>query len=233
MAPVWTAKGLQIGEGAIDWVHFFRVIGDYHGTMIPEIWRGHQRQGEGFLIAIQRLSRGLFHRPEADQRKRLERLPQTRLNNSLATQADAPRSAELAEPAGASLRLADQVRHARSRRAAAQQPVVFFNASTRITGLSQNAAFSLLTSWGLRLAGVPVVHFVCQRGHEPLRAGHEPRRTTTPRRPARPACAQSERLYAGAEVHWFAYQPDPAPGSSAWSGLSVEELSSFRIPDAT
>ena len=49
-------EGLQIGEGTIDWVHFFRVIGDYHGTMIPEIWRGHQRQGEGFLIAIQRLS---------------------------------------------------------------------------------------------------------------------------------------------------------------------------------
>jgi N-acetylneuraminate synthase len=49
-------EGLQIGEGAIDWVHFFRVLGDYQGTMIPEIWRGHQRQGEGFLIAIQRLS---------------------------------------------------------------------------------------------------------------------------------------------------------------------------------
>jgi N-acetylneuraminate synthase len=49
-------EGLQIGEGAIDWVHFFRVLGDYHGTMIPEIWRGHQREGEGFLIAIQRLS---------------------------------------------------------------------------------------------------------------------------------------------------------------------------------
>ncbi len=49
-------EGLQIGEGAIDWVRFFRVLGDYRGTMIPEIWRGHQRQGEGFLIAIQRLS---------------------------------------------------------------------------------------------------------------------------------------------------------------------------------
>ncbi len=49
-------EGLQIGEGAIDWVHFFKVVGDYRGTMIPEIWRGHQRQGEGFLIAIQRLS---------------------------------------------------------------------------------------------------------------------------------------------------------------------------------
>lgn len=50
-------EGLQIGEGTIDWVHFFEVIGDYHGTMIPEIWRGHQRHGEGFLIAIQRLSK--------------------------------------------------------------------------------------------------------------------------------------------------------------------------------
>lgn len=49
-------EGLQIGEGAIDWVHFFCVLGDYQGTMIPEIWRGHQRGGEGFLIAIQRLS---------------------------------------------------------------------------------------------------------------------------------------------------------------------------------
>lgn len=53
-------EGLQIGEGSIDWVHFFRVIGEYHGTMISEIWRGHQRQGEGFLIAIQRLSDAYF-----------------------------------------------------------------------------------------------------------------------------------------------------------------------------
>jgi N-acetylneuraminate synthase len=54
-------EGLQIGEGTIDWVHFFQAIGagrpeGYLGTMIPEIWRGHQRGGEGFLIAIQRLS---------------------------------------------------------------------------------------------------------------------------------------------------------------------------------
>jgi sialic acid synthase SpsE/sugar phosphate isomerase/epimerase len=57
-------EGLQIEEGTIDWVHFFRVIGDYHGTMIPEIWRGHQRQGEGFLIAIQRLSKAYFEAQE-------------------------------------------------------------------------------------------------------------------------------------------------------------------------
>lgn len=58
-------EGLQIGEGAIDWVHFFRVIGagrsdGYRGTMIPEIWRGHQRGGEGFVIAINRLSDAYF-----------------------------------------------------------------------------------------------------------------------------------------------------------------------------
>jgi len=49
-------EGLQIGEGNIDWVHFFRLTKDYHGTMIPEIWRGHQHAGQGFLLAIQRLS---------------------------------------------------------------------------------------------------------------------------------------------------------------------------------
>jgi N-acetylneuraminate synthase len=49
-------EGLQINEGTIDWVHLFRIIKDYHGTMIPEIWRGHQRGGEGFIIALNRLS---------------------------------------------------------------------------------------------------------------------------------------------------------------------------------
>jgi sialic acid synthase SpsE/sugar phosphate isomerase/epimerase len=53
-------EGLQIGEGTIDWVQFFKVVAGYHGTMIPEIWRGHQRGGEGYLIAMQRLSEAYF-----------------------------------------------------------------------------------------------------------------------------------------------------------------------------
>ena len=58
-------EGLQIGEGTIDWVHLFEVIGagkpdGYRGSMIPEIWRGHQRGGEGFLVAIKRLSDAYF-----------------------------------------------------------------------------------------------------------------------------------------------------------------------------
>jgi hypothetical protein len=51
---------LQIGRGTIDWVEFFKVAKDYHSTMIPEIWRGHQRGGEGFIIAINRLSDAYF-----------------------------------------------------------------------------------------------------------------------------------------------------------------------------
>ena len=43
-------------------------------------------------------------------------------------------------------------------------PVVFFNASTRIRGHSQNAAFSLLASWAVRLTGVRVIHFICWAG---------------------------------------------------------------------
>lgn len=53
-------EGLQIEEGTIDWVRFFQDFKDYHGTMIPEIWRGHQRGGEGFLIALNRLSAAYF-----------------------------------------------------------------------------------------------------------------------------------------------------------------------------
>ena len=53
-------EGLQIGEGTIDWEKFFRVAHSYHGTMIPEIWRGHQRGGEGFIIAINRLSEAYY-----------------------------------------------------------------------------------------------------------------------------------------------------------------------------
>ena len=44
------------------------------------------------------------------------------------------------------------------------RPVLFFNASTRIHQLSLNAAYSLLGSWGVRLAGAPVRYLVCQEG---------------------------------------------------------------------
>ncbi len=123
------------------------------------------------------------------------------------------------------LRLARQIAtHAPG--ASAQQPVVFFNASARITGLSQNAAFGLLTSWGLRLEGVPVRQFVCQSGMSHCVLGTDRDNFHNP-----PPCAaclrQSRRLNSGAETYWFNYQPDPDL-DEAIQGLSVEELGAFE-----
>lgn len=110
------------------------------------------------------------------------------------------------------------------------QPVVFFNASTRIAGISQNAAFSLLTALGLQLAGVPVVNFACQAGMANCVLG-----TAYPGRNGRPPCraciAQSRWLLADAPTVSFTYQPDARLGA-ALQGLSVKEMSSFELQDS-
>lgn len=110
--------------------------------------------------------------------------------------------------------------------ALAQQPVVFFNASSRITGLSQNAAFSLLASWGLRLAGVPVQHFVCQRGMSHCVLGVNRENFHKPP-PCKACIRQSRRLYLGADTYGFGYQPDPDL-VHALENLSILELSDFE-----
>jgi len=50
-------EGLQIGEGEIDFVNFSRIINSTapDATMIPEIWQGHENNGEGFWFALQSL----------------------------------------------------------------------------------------------------------------------------------------------------------------------------------
>ncbi len=45
-----------------------------------------------------------------------------------------------------------------------KKPVVLFNASTRLSALSLNAGFEMLTGWALQMDGVPITHFACQRG---------------------------------------------------------------------
>ncbi len=109
-----------------------------------------------------------------------------------------------------------------------QSPVVFFNASTRLTGLSLNAAFQLITSWGLRLAGVPVIQFTCQSGMSHCVLGLDRHDFRNP--PPCEACiAQTQHLYNGAHLHPFIYQPDQAL-ADALQDLSVAELSEFEFP---
>jgi hypothetical protein len=107
------------------------------------------------------------------------------------------------------------------------KPVAFFNASTRLGGFSQNAAFSLLTAWSLQLANIPVVHFVCKSGMRRCVLG-----TNIDNPSMAPPCevciAQSKRLLKSGEMVWFDFQFDPELGSVLES-LSVEELSDYHF----
>ncbi len=51
------AEGLQIDEGEIDFSEIFRLFQGQEYTLVPEIWRGHQNGGQGFFIALERLSK--------------------------------------------------------------------------------------------------------------------------------------------------------------------------------
>ena len=68
-------------------------------------------------------------------------------------------------------------------------PVLFFNASTRIHRLSLNGAYSLLASWTLQAAGIPVRYVVCQRGMQQCILGTRQDRLDSP-----PPCTRCTRL---------------------------------------
>jgi hypothetical protein len=111
-------------------------------------------------------------------------------------------------------------------------PVLVFNASTRLSGLSLNAAFSLLTSWSLRLGGAPVVQFNCQQGMSQCVLGSAYALSTSLQEyPGPPPCetciAQSNRLYAGGNVHAFHYQVE-ADLAATLAELNVPALSAFE-----
>ena len=106
-------------------------------------------------------------------------------------------------------------------------PVVFFNASARLGYLSQNAAFSLLASWGLQLKGVRIVHFVCDHGLSRCVLGTNPDDPSQP--PPCAACvAQSRRLFAGAHVDWFGYA-EYGHLVSQLEGLDLAALKEFSF----
>ena len=109
-----------------------------------------------------------------------------------------------------------------------QAPVIFFNASTRITGMSLNASFAVLASMGLQLARIPVIHFACQAGMSRCVQGSD-RDNPDREHPCRACVAQSRWLYANAPVVSFHYRQEPAL-ANALSNLNVDQLSTFEYP---
>jgi hypothetical protein len=108
-----------------------------------------------------------------------------------------------------------------------RQPVVFFNASTRLVGMSLNAAFALLTSWALRLQKVPVIQFVCHAGMSRCVLGTN-RNDFSKAPPCRACIAQSRRLYSNALVIPFSHQTD-VHITNLLRGLSLGRLMEFEF----
>lgn len=116
------------------------------------------------------------------------------------------------------------------------QPVAFFKASTGIDDLSWNSGFHLLTSWGLRLQGVPVVYFGCSAGMSHCVLGTD--RERVHRAPPCKSCTyQSRTLYTGvpsysnaeSAVHWFTFDRD-ADLEAALSDLTLADLIGVTWP---
>ncbi|HBD08796.1 MAG TPA: hypothetical protein DCZ69_11095 [Syntrophobacteraceae bacterium] len=107
-------------------------------------------------------------------------------------------------------------------------PVVFFNASTRIRGHSQNAAFSLLASWMVRLTGVRVVHFVCWSGMGHCVLGTDQDAPEKPM-PCKLCIRQSRVNTTRAEARVFTYQKNDQL-AALLNDLSLEELLHFEHP---
>jgi hypothetical protein len=105
-------------------------------------------------------------------------------------------------------------------------PVVFFNASTRLEALSLNAGFSLLMSWMVRLAGVPVVNFVCQAGLKPCVLGTQ--RADFHQEPPCSRCrAQSAAVYADSQTVPFEYLANKDL-EQRLTGLDLNQLEDFE-----
>jgi len=110
------------------------------------------------------------------------------------------------------------------------RPVIFFNASTRIGYNSYNAAYALIAAWGLRLAGVPVIQFVCQSGMVRCVLGSDPQHPEYGM-PCK-ACLRRSRVdFRHADVRYFNYRPDVRL-EAALEGLGIPRLQEFVYSQA-
>ncbi|MFO3796063.1 MAG: hypothetical protein ACK8QZ_02100 [Anaerolineales bacterium] len=111
-------------------------------------------------------------------------------------------------------------------------PVAFFNASSSLDDLSWNAAFHLLTLWALRLKGVPVAIFACQRGMSHCVLGTSRLQPQKPP-PCRSCLRRARAMYATFPpltnregVFWFNFER-AADLEAALQTLSVEQMTHF------
>ena len=113
-------------------------------------------------------------------------------------------------------------------------PIVFFKASTGIDDLSWNSGFHLLSSWALRLKGVPVAYFACHSGMSHCVLGTNRDNVRKPP-PCKSCIYQSRSLYAGigadkksdTQVNWFDYHRD-VQLAAVIEHLALNDLMTFK-----
>src|SRR5512145_1891437 len=87
----------------------------------------------------------------------------------------------------------------------AMRPIAFFKASSGLDDFSWNSAFHLLTSWGLRLQGVPVAYFACDHGMSRCVLGTN-RDDPAQNPPCRSCVYQDHTLYTATQLNWFNFE---------------------------
>jgi hypothetical protein len=121
-------------------------------------------------------------------------------------------------------------------------PIVFFKASTGIDDLSWNSGFHLLSSWALRLKGIPVAYFACHSGMSHCVLGTNRDDVRKPP-PCRSCIYQSKTLYTGVPKlersnvqtfnvqqsigTWFDFHRDPQVAATI-ENLSLNDLMTFQ-----
>jgi hypothetical protein len=108
-----------------------------------------------------------------------------------------------------------------------EKPVLFFNASTRLVGMSLNAGFSLLTSMALRLQNIPVLHYVCQAGMSRCVLGTDRSDYQKPP-PCRTCMHQSAWFFFSTPTVPFYYHED-VQLSETLRNLSLDQLMDFHF----
>lgn len=108
-----------------------------------------------------------------------------------------------------------------------KKPVIFFNASTRLNSLSQNAAFAMLAGWAVQLAGWSLIHFVCQAGMSRCVLGTDQDDFNVA--PPCQACMRQTRLNTHtARVQPFTFQQDKGL-QARLKDLALSELINFEV----
>lgn len=106
-----------------------------------------------------------------------------------------------------------------------ERPVLFFNASTRLTRTSLNAAFAWLTAAGLQNSGIPVCFLVCHKGLNPCLLATD-RENLSAELPCAGCMRLSQQMYNGLNTIPVNFIPENTLSNEV-EGLELDALESF------